>query len=123
MIRRPPRSTLFPYTTLFRSRQIPGPGADRHQHRGSAEDHARSAALERRLADLVLLAQEVAAVQDQTVRDAQSLVYPARRIAGWLDVAAIHEAHAVLAGEARRPARPQQQPRPGFRTAGGDREP
>src|SRR2546430_9701191 len=26
MIRRPPRSTLFPYTTLFRSRQIP-PGA------------------------------------------------------------------------------------------------
>src|SRR5690242_21592530 len=30
MIRRPPRSTLFPYTTLFRSREIdqhfPGPG-------------------------------------------------------------------------------------------------
>src|SRR3712207_8598672 len=26
MIRRPPRSTLFPYTTLFRS---PGPGQDR----------------------------------------------------------------------------------------------
>src|SRR2546425_2969167 len=24
MIRRPPRSTLFPYTTLFRSRQIAG---------------------------------------------------------------------------------------------------
>src|SRR3712207_8681253 len=24
MIRRPPRSTLFPYTTLFRSRMIPG---------------------------------------------------------------------------------------------------
>src|SRR3712207_8826123 len=24
MIRRPPRSTLFPYTTLFRSRQRPG---------------------------------------------------------------------------------------------------
>src|SRR5438067_7841463 len=28
MIRRPPRSTLFPYTTLFRSR---GPDADRDQ--------------------------------------------------------------------------------------------
>src|SRR5256885_16678756 len=31
MIRRPPRSTLFPYTTLFRSRQRRGdarPGAD-----------------------------------------------------------------------------------------------
>src|SRR5260370_30322587 len=26
MIRRPPRSTLFPYTTLFRSRSLPGPG-------------------------------------------------------------------------------------------------
>src|SRR2546430_12039395 len=26
MIRRPPRSTLFPYTTLFRSRHHPGPG-------------------------------------------------------------------------------------------------
>src|SRR2546427_2420769 len=24
MIRRPPRSTLFPYTTLFRSREAPG---------------------------------------------------------------------------------------------------
>src|SRR2546429_6046110 len=26
MIRRPPRSTLFPYTTLFRSREIAGGG-------------------------------------------------------------------------------------------------
>src|SRR2546429_8687735 len=26
MIRRPPRSTLFPYTTLFRSGMPPGPG-------------------------------------------------------------------------------------------------
>src|SRR5256885_6190202 len=26
MIRRPPRSTLFPYTTLFRSRRDPGAG-------------------------------------------------------------------------------------------------
>src|SRR3712207_7903180 len=25
MMRRPPRSTLFPYTTLFRSRMCPGP--------------------------------------------------------------------------------------------------
>src|SRR3712207_7204974 len=30
MIRRPPRSTLFPYTTLFRS------GADRHDVRGAS---------------------------------------------------------------------------------------
>src|SRR2546425_2091464 len=35
MIRRPPRSTLFPYTTLFRSRiEAPQPAlADRHQPR------------------------------------------------------------------------------------------
>src|SRR2546427_3888525 len=38
MIRRPPRSTLFPYTTLFRSDRAEG-GADRrraetHRHRG-----------------------------------------------------------------------------------------
>src|SRR5256885_14213444 len=29
MIRRPPRSTLFPYTTLFRSERRPVPGAGR----------------------------------------------------------------------------------------------
>src|SRR3712207_8841933 len=28
MIRRPPRSTLFPYTTLFRSAVLPGAGSD-----------------------------------------------------------------------------------------------
>src|SRR5256885_7274477 len=30
MIRRPPRSTLFPYTTLFRSGRFPGLGHVRH---------------------------------------------------------------------------------------------
>src|SRR5258708_30948980 len=29
MIRRPPRSTLFPYTTLFRSNRPTGPGSPR----------------------------------------------------------------------------------------------
>src|SRR2546426_3541390 len=36
MIRRPPRSTLFPYTTLFRSHQPRNPllrGAGAHRHR------------------------------------------------------------------------------------------
>src|SRR2546422_1893980 len=33
MIRRPPRSTLFPYTTLFRSH--PGGGADLHPSGGA----------------------------------------------------------------------------------------
>src|SRR5258708_13382960 len=31
MIRRPPRSTLFPYTTLFRSSLRPAPDVDRPQ--------------------------------------------------------------------------------------------
>src|SRR4051812_49946545 len=39
MIRRPPRSTLFPYTTLFRSR-CHGVGA--HVHRPCAEPHERA---------------------------------------------------------------------------------
>src|SRR6266576_6726472 len=34
MIRLPPRSTLFPYTTLFRSPRHPGPGVrEPHPHR------------------------------------------------------------------------------------------
>src|SRR3712207_7890503 len=33
MIRRPPRSTLFPYTTLFRSQVLDRPTYDRHQIR------------------------------------------------------------------------------------------
>src|SRR3712207_8559235 len=35
MIRRPPRSTLFPYTTLFRSLAVPRGDVDRVQIRGS----------------------------------------------------------------------------------------
>src|SRR5580698_2487160 len=51
MIRRPPRSTLFPYTTLFRSRHArwrysypPGPGLGcRHDRRAAAPGHWRTA--------------------------------------------------------------------------------
>src|SRR5260370_40867171 len=44
MIRRPPRSTLFPYTTLFRSaREAAPPPASRHPHwqtrHGRSEEH------------------------------------------------------------------------------------
>src|SRR2546425_9739443 len=43
MIRRPPRSTLFPYTTLFRSRRPPSPrGASRRA--GSSRGSARAGA-------------------------------------------------------------------------------
>src|SRR6266446_7448230 len=42
MIRRPPRSTLFPYTTLFRSRH----GA--REHRGTKREPARAPGRDRR---------------------------------------------------------------------------
>src|SRR2546430_6317613 len=38
MIRRPPRSTLFPYTTLFRSRDRAGPACGGALSGGSAAD-------------------------------------------------------------------------------------
>src|SRR2546429_1334984 len=38
MIRRPPRSTLFPYTTLFRSGPSPKGPSPRRRHRDGPED-------------------------------------------------------------------------------------
>src|SRR5258708_22733465 len=38
MIRRPPRSTLFPYTTLFRSRRRPRDSPRRRQRAGRRAD-------------------------------------------------------------------------------------
>src|SRR2546425_5301443 len=46
MIRRPPRSTLFPYTTLFRSVQLRA----HHRSRGHPEREARSGRVPARLA-------------------------------------------------------------------------
>src|SRR5438034_8207638 len=37
MVRRPPRSTLFPYTTLFRSREWPASPPTRRGRRGVTE--------------------------------------------------------------------------------------
>src|SRR5436309_11851990 len=42
MIRRPPRSTLFPYTTLFRSRTAPGPRSCRRRASRWRSRRARS---------------------------------------------------------------------------------
>src|SRR3712207_8882186 len=44
MIRRPPRSTLFPYTTLFRSRIAPKPSGGDHGA-PAIEEHADQATL------------------------------------------------------------------------------
>src|SRR3712207_7819646 len=44
MIRRPPRSTLFPYTTLFRSGGVPGGGAALARGRPAGDADAGRAA-------------------------------------------------------------------------------
>src|SRR3712207_3681670 len=41
MIRRPPRSTLFPYTTLFRSEQLVGVSVDAGELESAASDYER----------------------------------------------------------------------------------
>src|SRR3712207_8114953 len=41
MIRRPPRSTLFPYTTLFRSRRCSAPGGTRRVRPRARRERAR----------------------------------------------------------------------------------
>src|SRR3712207_3805406 len=41
MIRRPPRSTLFPYTTLFRSEQLVGVSVDAGELESAAGDYER----------------------------------------------------------------------------------
>src|SRR2546422_222172 len=54
MIRRPPRSTLFPYTTLFRSNGPPHPGralADARRRRAARLRHALQRAAEPRLSE------------------------------------------------------------------------
>src|SRR3712207_7883079 len=42
MIRRPPRSTLFPYTTLFRSAPCPGRSGGRRGHAGGRAPDERA---------------------------------------------------------------------------------
>src|SRR3712207_8172730 len=55
MIRPPPRSTLFPYTTLFRSRPVlrhrpePACGEGRRQHQGSGRPQGQEGLLGHRL--------------------------------------------------------------------------
>src|SRR3712207_8009811 len=47
MIRRPPRSTLFPYTTLFRSPRRGGLAQDREDRLGQRPERCRAAAARR----------------------------------------------------------------------------
>src|SRR5256885_17180493 len=63
MIRRPPRSTLFPYTTLFRS--LPW----RRQQVGDRADRSRDQAVERPHAALLALEQTGLGQDPQVVTD------------------------------------------------------
>src|SRR2546426_11393260 len=47
MIRRPPRSTLFPYTTLFRSPSVPTLGGNGHRFADHVQPQLVGAALDR----------------------------------------------------------------------------
>src|SRR3712207_6971963 len=70
MIRRPPRSTLFPYTTLFRSRRLAlGVGAGEQQQVGDQAAHAAAGA-KRRLGGLAALAVEAVGEQLEVREDA-----------------------------------------------------
>src|SRR2546428_8535488 len=109
-----------PEVAEHREHEIARPAADRDE-RGRAPEHGpRRAALEDRLPDLVLLAQHVGTVEEHTVRHATALQHPAGRVPRRLHVAAMHEADAVLAGEAGRAAPAQQPTRP--RPSGGPAE-
>src|SRR2546430_10122324 len=61
MIRRPPRSTLFPYTTLFRS----PPGAEQRGHGGDAAVREDLAGVASRRAPLGELGEETAGKEER----------------------------------------------------------
>src|SRR5260370_24315030 len=63
MIRRPPRSTLFPYTTLFRSLESAGPG------KFPARSPATIGVVKRVLAGLFLLGLSAAGVYGYTLSE------------------------------------------------------
>src|SRR5256885_4911364 len=67
MIRRPPRSTLFPYTTLFRSRQIVPRDGERGPH-----DQRRAPPLIRLGVELLLVSLVTAIAQRLREQDRKS---------------------------------------------------
>src|SRR3712207_8332358 len=81
MIRRPPRSTLFPYTTLFRSYRLQGAALLlHHDHVARPQDRRR---------DVVLAAVE----EEVPVRDELARLRPARREAHPVDHVVRSEEH------------------------------
>src|SRR5687767_15616116 len=75
MIRRPPRSTLFPYTTLFRSQPV----VDRkRERRGNVRVHRRLVVAVEQVKDPARVVREAAAVgqrSEEHTSELQSLAY------------------------------------------------
>src|SRR5438067_11938613 len=84
MIRRPPRSTLFPYTTLFRSELVGLEEVMRRQHDRRpafvelAHDSAQLARADRVEADRGLVEEKHARPVEKGAREMQSLLHAAR---------------------------------------------
>src|SRR2546425_4949128 len=72
MIRRPPRSTLFPYTTLFRSQRVtPARLVVERVEEQSLDDHAVGSLP----GDLLLARQAIVARSEEHTSELQSLAY------------------------------------------------
>src|SRR5215204_7634690 len=117
MIRRPPRSTLFPYTTLFRSRQAvaAAKGDDDPRPRRQAPYMVAAAVLDQRAdADTLTPAQLVEAMAEEGVTisqaTAQALLRELRSpLSTRLSNRRPARAAGTLAGDGGRPAaRPRQ---------------
>src|SRR2546422_9277600 len=88
MIRRPPRSTLFPYTTLFRSRHVPGGRIACRNDRGRVVEEVALDVLEQSAAapgpavvrvEQPLEVRQQAAVEQGAAEDVAEAAYHVRR--------------------------------------------
>src|SRR5438874_8068178 len=91
MIRRPPRSTLFPYTTLFRSRRrsrrarppwhrTPPPRASRAAGRCRSEEHTSELQSRRDLVCRLLLEKKKKKKNEYNIIELRDLKVPAKGI-------------------------------------------
>src|SRR2546425_11818582 len=95
MIRRPPRSTLFPYTTLFRSRGVLEGGP--HPRARREVQYDRHALERERITDDVRLD------EPETLGPAQPIEVPLLHGAGGAGIEVVDVHHLVTPGEERFP--------------------
>src|SRR6266496_5294451 len=87
MIRRPPRSTLFPYTTLFRSRQTAGPcwrrraKPTRYVLQSRSEEHTSELQSRRDLVCRLLLEKKTNKLNQTIAVDAIEVLLLVKRVA------------------------------------------